>query len=253
MIYLLIRSLPLMAAFGILLLSRWQFIAWKTFPWLFGVSVLVFVASAALIGYKRLALREWIKVIPPVMTFLIAGGAALLVESGLQQLFFSLFVGGLAYLTLELLYLLGHEPSKYPVHGLSRLNLALIPLGMFFLAMTLSGLQAFIRFPFWTSPFFGVIYGVVTFACTAHHASDRDQDRRWVLMGVLVGAHAGILAMLLPLDVIASGVIAALLFALPFRARRYAHEPKPKKQSAIIESSLFLACFLAVILFSRWA
>lgn len=253
MMFLFLRSLPILAALGILFLSRWQFVAWQTFPLLYGISALIFIASAALIGYRTLAPREWIKVIPPIVTFLIAGGAALLVENGIQQTVFSFFVSGLAYLTLELLYLLGHEPSKYPVHGLSRLNLALIPLGMFFLAMTLSGLQAFIRFPFWTSPFFGLAYGAITFACTAHHASDKEQDRRWVLMGLFVGAHAGILAMLLPLDVIASGVIAALLFALPFRARRYAHDPKPNRHSAYVESSLFLACFLSVILFSRWA
>jgi|JI8StandDraft_1071087.scaffolds.fasta_scaffold08407_7 hypothetical protein len=253
MMFLLLRSLPISAALGILFLSRWQFVAWRTFPLLYAASAIIFIASAALIGYKRLAWREWIKVIPPILTFLIAGGAALLVESGIQQTLFSLFVSGLAYLTLELLYLLGLEPAKYPVHGLSRLNLALIPLGMFFLAMTLSGLQAFIRFPFWTSPFFGLAYGAITFACTAHHTSDKEQDRRWVMMGLLVGAHAGIFAMLLPLDVVASGVVSALLFALPFRARRYAHDPKPPRKSAYIESSLFAACFFAVILFSRWA
>ncbi|MCA9390761.1 MAG: hypothetical protein KC582_00705, partial [Candidatus Magasanikbacteria bacterium] len=209
MIFLLLRSLPLLAAISILFLSRWQFIAWRTFPLLYIASALVFIVSAALIGYRRLAWREWIKVIPPVVTFLIAGGAALLVESGSQQILFSLFVSGLAYLTLELLYLLGVEPSKYPVHGLSRLNLALIPLGMFFLTMTLSGLQAFIRFPFWMSPFFGLAYGVLTFACTSHHTADKEQNKRWLFMGGLVGLHAGIFAMILPLDVIASGVMAA--------------------------------------------
>jgi len=253
MIFLLLRSLPLLAALSILFLSRWQFIAWRTFPYLYLASVAIFILAAAIIGYKRLAWREWVKVIPAVVTFCIAGGAVLLVEIGIQQTLFSFFISGLAYLTLELLYLLGLEPSKYPVHGLSRLNLALIPLGMFFLGMTLSGLQAFIRFPFWTSPFFGLAYGMLMFYCTAHHTADREHSRRWMFMGLLVGVHAGILSMLLPLDVIASGVVAALIFAMPFRARRYAHDPKPKRQTALIETFLFSACLIAVILFSRWA
>lgn len=251
--FLFVRSLPLLTALLVVFVGKWQFEWWQSYPWLFACSSIVFFVSAFFIGYRRLAWREWTKLVPSYLTFLIAGGAALLVESGTQQWLMMVVMAGISYIALELLFLLSYEPAKYPIHGLSRFNLAIIPLGVFFLSLLLSGLQVFLRFPYWLTPILCVIYGIISFASTSHHAAEPDQERRWAMIGGFVGLHVGLLAMVLPLDVVSTGVICALLFALPLRARRYSHEPKPKYRQAVSESFAFASCLALMILLSRWA
>lgn len=251
--YLLLRSLPLLTAAIVGILSWWQFVYWEWYPWLWLATFVCATMSALAIGYRRIAFREWLKMVPIFLVYLVSGGASLLVERGVQQWCMVGVSIALVYLSLELLFLLGHKPSEYPVHGLSRFNIAIIPLGAGFLALSLSGFQVFLESPPWFAPLVCVVYSTVMFYATSHHASDHEQDRRWLWFGALVGIHMGILTMILPLDVIATGVVAALVIALPLRARRYTHDPKPPRRQAWIESGLYVSCLLAVFLFSRWA
>lgn len=252
--YLLLRLLPwLVGALG-LAASEWVWQRPGDYPWPLALTVAAFFAASAVLAWKHLSLHEWLnKMLPAAMSGASIALVFLMVEQPWERVILTIAFSGLLLFALELLFLLAYQPTRYPVNGLSRLNLALVPVTIFSLALGLVGMQVFIRSPDWLT----VIVFTATGAClallTAHPSDSRKQHARWGLFGALLGLHAGILCIILPLALPVIGCIAALTFAWPLRSRRYGHEPKPPARLAWAEGMAALVLFLTLVLTSRWA
>jgi hypothetical protein len=73
-----------------------------------------------------------------------------------------------------------------------------------------------------------------------------------MLLGGFVGLHAGIFNLLLPLAMTVHGALAALIFSVPLRMRRYAYDPVPSNTIAISEGVLAALCFGVLLFTARW-
>jgi hypothetical protein len=72
-------------------------------------------------------------------------------------------------------------------------------------------------------------------------------------MGVVIGLQVALFGLLLPLEVWTQGLLAAFLFAVPLRIRRYAFPPAPALRIAIFEAVFVSLFFGALLLTARWA
>jgi hypothetical protein len=212
-----------------------------------------FLASAILICWRHLSWTEAVaKLTPASLAFASGSLAFLLVEGEIERVVLSLVVIFLPWIVLELLFLSIYDPARYPVNGLSRLNLAFLPLAAFYLAMALNGLLVFVRLPWmWTVGAFTVL-GACAFAATEHPAADAAHRRRWLLLGGLLGGQVGALVVALPFSFLVQGAMAALFLAFPLRWRRYAYQPVPSSRQAFVEATLLLGAFALLLTTSRW-
>lgn len=254
MIFLIIRGLPWLIGLGTFLLAQWQWRDARSYPYPLLGAILAYAIGSALIAYRRLSWQETIsKMLPAALTMGAIAIAFLLAETPTTRLGLSIVMAGIPALTLELLWLLAFDPARYPVHGLSRLNHAFLPAMAFFTTFGLAGLNYFIRIPDWSMPLTLMGLGAIAFHLTTHHAADRKHQIRWTLLGALVGLQAGILAMILPLAIAVQGALAAILFAIPSRIRRYTATTVPSPGMAWTEGIGISVLFLTVLLVSRWA
>ncbi len=252
--YLFLRLLPwLVGALG-LAASEWVWRHPEDYPWPLAATILAFLAASAVLAWKQLSLREWLnKMLPTAIAAASAALVFLMIEQTWERVILTIAFAGLPLFALELLFLLAYQPTRYPVNGLSRLNLALVPVTVFSLALGLVGMQVFIRSPDWLTVLVFAATGACLALLTAHPSDSRLQHARWGLFGALIGLHAGILCIILPLALPVIGCLAALTFAWPLRARRYGHEPKPPARLAWTEGLAALVLFLTLVLTSRWA
>lgn len=254
MMYLFVRAIPWLSAAAALLAVQWQWQNPSQYPYPMLAAIGIYVAAAMFIGAGRLAWKELMTKSAPSLLLLIAASLVILViESPASKTALTILIAGTPLLTLELLFLLAVDPGRYPVHGLSRLNVALVPVTTFMLAAALSGLRIYLQFDSFSIMAIFALFGAAVFALTSHHASSHEQDRRWAAIGVLVGFHAGFLVQLLPMALPAQGLIAALIISIPLRMRRYAFQPVPARHVAMAEGAGAAVMFAAVLLLSRWA
>jgi hypothetical protein len=254
MIFLLVRGLPWIIGLLAFLACQWQWRDASIYPWPLVIVLCAYGASAALIAYRRLALDELVyKMMPGVVALASMGFAFLLVEAPESRLALSALFAGASAVSLEMLWLLVFDPARYPVHGLSRLNTAFMPLSAFFTCLGLTGLSYFIRTPEWLAPTVMSVLGLATFVLTASHSHSMTHRWRWGMLGALIGLQVGILAIILPVSVVVQGALAAILFAIPMRIRRYGSDPVPKRVVAWTEGVGAGVLFLTVLLVSRWA
>lgn len=254
MIFLLVRGLPLFIGLAAFAVCQWQWRAVSLYPWPLVAVLTAYIAAAALISYRRLPIEELIsKMAPGVIALISMGFAFLLVESAESRLALSLLLAGSAGVSLEMLWLLVFDPSRYPVHGLSRLNLAFMPLSAFFTSLGLTGLGYFIRTPEWITPITMAILGGLAFILTSPHTHSRTYRLRWAILGAAIGFQVGILAIILPVSIVVQGALAAILFAIPLRIRRYSTGAIPRPITAWTEGISVTVLFLTVLLVSRWA
>lgn len=210
--------------------------------------------AAAFIAWRRLSWRDALeKLGPSTLSLMILGSSFLLVETSVERWIVSLLFVGTILLVLELLFLLAHDAAHYPVNGLSRVNLTLVPVGGFYLAFTLTGLLTFIRIPWWMSMSGFAFYTAIVYWLTCHPTADHYHHRRWFLFGGCVGLHVGLLTLLLPVGMAVQGALAALLLAFPLRVRRYAFQPVPSSHLALAEGAMGGVAFFSLLLVSRWA
>ena len=254
MIFLLVRGLPWLIGVFAYLASQWQWRHAGFYPWPL-VSVLIgYLLSAALISYRRLSLQELIiKILPSVLALTSMGFAFLLIEAPEARLALSFFVAGVSVASLEMLWLLIFDPAHYPVHGLSRLNIAFMPLTFFFTILSLTGLVYFIRIPEWITPAVSALVGACAFVLTIHHSHSNAHRWRWACIGAAIGLQVGLLANILPVSIIVHGAIASMLIALPLRIRRYGTGAAPRRLVAWSEGLGVCILFFTVLLVSRWA
>jgi hypothetical protein len=251
---LILRLLPFTVA-GLALLAasvQWKEPQWYPWPLLAWYSV--YVVACITLSWKRLGILDAIeKMLPSALALLAMSLGFLIVEFDIQRWIMTIALGGLSLLVMELLFLLTRDGAKYPVNGLSRVNVTLVPVTTFFLASTLNALYVFLRWPWWSVLVGCTLLGAMAYGLTAHPTADRRHRRRWGWLGGAVGAHAGLLTALLPVSILVQGALAALLVAVPLRVRRYAYQPVPSRRHAWVEGGLSIVAFIALLATSRWA
>ncbi len=254
MMYLFVRAVPWLSAAAAMLAVEWQWRNPSMYPYPLLGAIGFYILAAVLIGAGRLAWKElMIKSTPSLLLLIAAMLAMLVIESPASKIALTVLFAGTPLLTLELLFLLAVDPGRYPVHGLSRLNVATVPVTTFLFAAALSGLRIYLQFDNLSIIALFTLFGAAIFALTSHHSSSHEQDRRWAMIGALVGFHAGFLVQVLPVGLPAQGLIAALIVSIPLRMRRYAFQPVPAKHVAVAEGTTAAVMLASILLLSRWA
>lgn len=254
MIFLLVRGLPWIIGLAAFVACQWQWRDASIYPWPLMAVLAAYCAAASMIAYRRLAFDELLhKMVPGVIVLVSMGFAFLLVEAPESRTALSVLLAGTAAVSLEMLWLFVFDPARYPVHGLSRVNVAFMPLSAFFICLGLTGLGYFLRTPEWLTPLVMTALGGAAFILTAPHSHTQAHRWRWGMLGAMIGLQVGILAIILPVSVVVQGALAAIMFAIPLRIRRYAIDPVPKRVVAWTEGVGASVLFLTVLLVSRWA
>jgi hypothetical protein len=252
--FLLTRFSPWLVGAAALLASQWTWLHPRDYPWALGAVLAAYIAASISLGLKRLGYKDLAaKMIMPGFAFASIVLASLMAERVEERMLITILLTVIPLYSLELLYLLAHHPSRYPVNGLSRLNLALVPLSAYCIAVGLVGMQIFIRWPDWATLLSFITLGAAVARITEHPTVGRAASLRWIAFGAVIGLHVGLLAIVLPVGLEVIGSLAALAFAWPLRARRYSYEPKPPRRLAWIEGTGATVFFIAILLVSRWA
>lgn len=251
---ILFRPLPWIVG-GLGLLLSW--LQWKfplTYPWPLLALLIAYLAAGGIYAYGRLKFLDAAGRLLPTALFIISASLSFLViEQPLIRTALTLAVAFVPFFSLDLLYLALCDPARYPVNGLSRLNLALAPSAIFLLTIGLGGLQVFLRIQPWIALLALPFLAAVFFLVTSHPTADQAHRSRWTGIGAIAGFKAAALSLALPLALPVQGALAALIVALPLRVRRYGYAPAPSRRQAIVETCLHLGCFLLLLLVSRWA
>lgn len=251
---LVIRFSPWLVGVAALLAAQWTWTHPRDYPWALASVLLAYFAASLALGWKKLGPKDLAaKMMMPGFAFASLVLASLMAERMEERLLLTILMTAVPLYSLELLYLLAHQPSRYPVNGLSRLNLALVPLSAYCLAVGLVGMQIFIRTPDWATVAAFTLIGAAVARITEHPTVGRAASVRWIAFGGLLGLHVGLLAVTLPVGLEVIGSLAALAFAFPLRARRYSYEPKPPRRLAMVEGAGATVLFVAILLVSRWA
>lgn len=249
----LLRLLPVISAILAFGLVYWQWLHPLIYPqplvWFF---VWYIFATLALV-WKRLSWKDALeKLVPSVIALCCVGLGFLMVESGYGRVFLTMFFVGIPYMVLELLFLLLYAPARYPVNGLSRFNIALVPISTVLFGSAFQGLIVGLRAPWWMVMGAFVFFGVAFFFFTAHPTAHHTHRLRWGVLGGWAGLHVAILELVLPLSVFTQGALAALLIFVPLRLRRYAYGPQPSHRVAWSEAVLAGICFFTILWTARW-
>lgn len=252
--YLLLRVLPWLVGVAGFLAAEWTWRHPSDYPWALVAVLVAYLASSVVLGWKRLGPKDLVtKMLTPAIAFVTLSLAALLAERMEERLALTALLTLVPAYALDLLFLLTHQPSRYPVNGLSRFNLALVPLSAFCAAVGLVGMQIFVQLPKWIIILSFTILGATLARLTEHPNVGRVVVGRWTIFGAILGLHVGILSVVLPVGLEVIGALAAIAFAWPLRARRYGYEPKPPRSLAIAETTGATVLYLAILLVSRWA
>lgn len=251
--WFVMRLLPWLFAGAGLFVARWQWLRPLDYPWPLLVFLVAFLSALAFVAWRKLPLGEAAGTLSPaILTLSILAFAFLLAESNAEKIVISLLFAFIPCLVLELLFLSVHDPARYPVNGLSRLNIAIIPIAAFYLGATLSGVKVFLRIPGWIVPVAFAALGGIFYYVTSHPSADATHKRRWLALGSGLGLHIGFLGLLLPIGMMAHGALSALLLVFPLRLRRYAYQPYPTNGHAWTESLLAFAFFIGILATSQW-
>ncbi len=233
-------------------------LAWPlNYPWPLLSVIGVFLVVSSIISWRKLPLWVAIRqVIPGTLALLGMTGAFLLVE-GEWQVYALLFAfAAVPTLVLALLFLSVFDPGRYPVNGLSRINLACVILATFYGSFALAGLATFLTEERWlrwvAAPSFGVLFAIIALV-TAHPNATSKELRRWTAFGALAGIHAGFLLAIVPVSMLVTAVWVMLFLAVPIRMRRYAYQPIPPTTTAWGEAIIGLLLFIATLAIARWA
>ena len=250
---LLIRVLPWLTALLAFGATQYQWIYPLTYPVpLIAWFVCFFLAILAIRWGKVSPRATFEKMTPAIFAALSAIMAVLMAQYRIQRLGLTLMFVLLSWMTLELFFYYAYDPKRYPVNALSHVNLALVPLIVFYTTCGLAGLQLFLQTPWWLPVGTFVALGGVLFALTEHPVADSAHRLRWRVLGMWIGAQAALLLMFLPVTVSVRGALLALLFFVPLRVRRYAYAPRPSARVSWLEATIASGLFLFLILTAQW-
>lgn len=247
------RLLPILSSI-LIAASLWLQIRYPfQYPWIAILGFCTLPLFSYLISRGRVKFLDMgEKMLPSVIFILILIFALLLAEGWMVRWLIIVFGFVVTFLSLELLFFLAYVPSRYPVHGLSRVNMAYVPFIVFFTSATSVGLIIFLHISLWVHVVLMAVLGLVLFRTTGHPEATKEQNRRWMLIGLVLGLHLGFLGVVLPLTMYAQAAIATILFSGILRLRRYLYHPLPSKRQAWLEAAALTLFFVLVLFTSRW-
>lgn len=250
---ILLRILPFAGALFEAVIFMQQIRHPLKYPWIVLAGVAALPLASALIAWKRVSFFDTLEKMTP--SFVLIGALAfalLLSETFLSYVVITLVAAIATLVSLELLFTLAFDPSRYPVNALSRVNIGYVPLIFWFTASNSTGLLTFVRMPkFWHIAIMVAVASVL-FRTTGHPGATREQNAVWTSVGALIGLNVGLLGVFLPVSMQMQGIIATLLLCSVLRARRYMYDPKPSKRQAWIEGFAALAFLVAVLATAKW-
>lgn len=250
---LLLRLLPY---FTPLVVAVTGWLGWRYpafFPWMFVLGFAVVFLAASAIAWRRVRMADFLEKMAP--TFLLMAALAfssILVEGTLAHIAWLVIAALGSGLSLELLFLYAYDPLRYPVNGLSHVNIGYIPIIAWYAASTSSGLIMFLHTDRVWHVVLMVVLSVMMFRTTGHPGATREQNAVWSLFGGLVGLHVGLLGIVLPLSLSMQGVVAAVIISASLRVRRYMYDPKPSFRQGWMELSFASVALLSVLSTAKW-
>lgn len=247
------RLFPLLSAIIVAGSFFTQFERPFDYPWIAVIGAATVPVAAFFMARGRISYADLTEKMLP--TFLLLGSLAfamLLAESQIERWAMAGVGAVAAYLSLELLFFLAFMPSRYPVNGLSRVNMAYVPLIVWYAASTSAGLMTFLHSPKWTHVAGMVFLGMVLFRTTGHPEATSEQNGRWTIVGALTGLHLGLLGAMLPVPMVVQGAAAMVVFSAMLRMRRYLYQPLPSRRQAWVEGAFAVVFMVAVFVSSRW-
>ncbi len=250
---LLFRSLPI----AIALLNAFLFWIQTKQPGTYPTFVLIVALSvpvaSLVLSFKKLRVADLVEKMLPTYVLLASLAFGLLLAEGPVAIGTIIALAAAAsFVSLELLFLLIYHPSAYPVNGLSRVNIAYVPLAVWYAASTSSGLRIFLHVSPWIHIAILTALGAILFRTTNHPGASARQNAVWSAIGLLVGAEIGWIGLLLPVSMGMQGILAALLCTAALRARRYLYDPKPSRRLAWSEAMALLVLLAAALGTAKW-
>lgn len=263
---LLLRLLPLINGVLGFIMAREQWKWTDVYPWPLVAHITAFAFSMGLIGWKRISPKDFVEKMSLPLLAMIATGTAFLVFE--EEWVHGLLTGAMAFISffsLELFFVSQYHSMKYPLNGLSRWNMALIPCIGFLGGAVLQGIQTFllwpmvssggedaVLWPLWIEPVILAVVGAVAYIVTSHPTATRPLRIKWMMLGALIGLQIGILGLMMPVPTSTFGALVAICLAIPLRIRRYAYAPVPPRSLAWAEGLSMLGCLIAILMGSRW-
>jgi hypothetical protein len=250
---LLIRLVPLLTGLAQAALFWSQRREPRLYPWLAALAVVLLFAASLVIGGRQVKFRDMLeKMAPTYLVVAVLGFALLLVEGQWPFWLLMALAAFSAFISLELLFLHARNPRAYPINGLSHVNIAYVPLAVWYATMTSSGLLVFLHSDGIWHVALSAALGLILFRTTGHPGATPQQNRVWMIVGALVGCEIGLLGLLLPVAMPVQGLIAVLLFCGALRVRRYLYEPRPSRRLAWSESLGLTVMLAATLLSAKW-
>jgi len=225
----------------------------SSYPWIVLLGLLALPVGALVISWGRIGLADLSEKMAPTLVLLASLAFALLLVEGSWQSWILVMIASLStFLSLEVLFLLIHHPSAYPVSGISRLNIGTVPFSIWYAVSTSIGLITFIHTDRIWHIVLCVALGAILFRTTGHPMATKKQRRTWVGLGACIGLEIGALGLLLPVSLGMQGFIAAALFCGALRARRYLYAPKPSRRIAWAEATALCTVIAVALSTAKW-
>ncbi len=250
---LIIRLLPLAVGALEVFLFWWQSTFPGSYPYLVLAAFAAVPIASSVIAGRQVKMRDLLEKMSPTYILLAVLGFALLLAEGRGQVIFLISLAGFAtYISLELLFNYARNPQAYPVNGLSHVNLAYVPLIVWYAASTSTGLMIFLHSSGVWHVIGAFVLGVLIFRTTGHPGATSQQNYVWMIVGGVMGLEVGLLGLLLPTSTQVQGLVAAIIFSGILRVRRYLYDPKPSVRTAWIEVSLGLSALAITLGSAKW-
>ena len=250
---ILYRVLPLLSAIFISVAFKLQLENPFDYPWWVFIGFIEVVVAILLISYRRIKFFDLLEKIAPTILLLLAFAfSLLLVENNIEKWVIVILSGVAVFLSMELLFFLIYMPPRYPMHGLSRVNIAYVPLIIWYTVYTSIGFITFLHTSAWVHVALMILVSIILFRTTGHPEATKQENKTWILVGLITGLYLGLLGVSLPLSMASQGALSMVLFSVVLRMRRFLYKPIPSKKQIWIEGVIASISFIAIILTSRW-
>lgn len=248
-----LRLLPWLIALGEGILFWFQLQHPLTYPWIVIFGVIAMPLATIAIAWRRFLLRDAFERMLPSYVLIASLAFALLLAEGTIAVWCVIAIAMItSFISLELLFLMVYDPSRYPVNGISRANVAYVPVAVWYAASTSNGLIVFLHAaPIWHISLLTVM-GAILFRTTEHATATREEKSVWMILGAVIGAQVGLLGVMLPVSMPLHGLIAAAILSSALRVRRYLYHPKPSLRQAWIEGIGAVVLFIGALATAKW-
>lgn len=251
---LLLRFLPFAVGALNAALFAWQSGSADAYPWIALWAPLTVLVAGFLIAGKRMAVWQAAeRLLPPALALAAGVAGLLLMEGGWARVVLPLMAGSVSFLVLELLFLLVYLPTRYPVNGLSHVNLSLVPVTIWLTQYVAVGLTVFVHESRAIPVIVQTAVAALLFWSTSHVEAAPDGRRRWTALGAWLGLHIGLLGAFLPLRLGLHASLAAILLAIALRSRRYGIMPSVTPQLMRAELAAAVILLGLMVGTARWA